>query len=486
MQADSFFHKTAAPEYSYGHSWGNFDKVSSKFLPNELNCLYYTDNCRAYEAEPLAILKFHHMNQFQTQLLTGRTLASLGLVLCVATGVSADLIRMKHGGEVRGKIVSKKSLYPNRLSIQTVSGATVSIPKTEVEFITRRSIVYEEYEIQVRLTPSDVASLWTLSQWCQKNRLKPQRKKHLAQILELDPQNEQAHKALGHIKREGKWTTQEEYMLSRGYVRYKRKYMTPEEKELLENSAAEREKQHQWHSKIYTWTKWLTGRSDKQRQIAVEHFRSLTDPTAVPALGKVLANHSSRDVRLLYIESLTHFDTPASVTSLVKQGLFDVDQGIRSRAVNAVPEARKELASSVLIQHLTNKQNVVVRRAASALSKLGDKSAIPYLIDALVTTHKYRIQVDVPTVGFTMGQGGNISQGTRYQLPPDIMAGLLTGQIPPENISIQGNAAPLKTLRTVRVNQQNPEVLEALKSMTKANFGYDERTWRLWLLSQNS
>ncbi len=431
-------------------------------------------------------LQVFNMNRFRKQLLAGYALVSLGLIVSIPAGASADLIRLKYGGEVRGKIVAEKSIYPNRLSVKTVSGATVSVSKDEIEFITRRSIIYEEYEIQARLTANDVASLWALSQWCQKNRLKVQQKKHLAQIIELDPQNEQAHRALGHIKRNGTWTTQEEYMLSRGYVRYKRKYVTPEEKELLENSADQREKQRQWHSKIATWSKWLVGRSEKQRRIAIEQIRSITDPAAVPALEKVLSDHPSRDVRLLYVESLTHFDTPASVASLVRQGLFDKDPGIRSRAVNAVPETRKGMASSVLIEHLAHKQNVIIRRAASALSKLGDKSAVPYLIDALVTTHKYRVQVDVPTVGFTIGQAGNISQGTPYQLPPDIMAGLLTGQIPPENISLQGNPPPLKTLRTVRVNQQNPEVLETLKSITKVDFGYDERTWKLWLLSQNS
>lgn len=426
------------------------------------------------------------MNRFHLHLLTGRALAGIALLFCIATESSADLIRLKYGGEVRGKIVSSKSSRSGHLDIQTVSGAMVSVSEEDIEFITRRSLVYEEYEMKARLTPRDVASLWSLSQWCQKKRLKPQQKKHLAEILELDPQNEQAHRALGHVKREGKWTTQDEYMLSRGYVRYKRKYVTPEEKELLEKSAAEREELHRWHAKISSWSKWLTGRSDKQRQIAVENIRSLADPAAVPALEKVFADHPSRDVRLLYVESLTHFNTPASVTLLVKQGLFDVDSGIRSRAIQAVPETRKQLASSVLVEHLANKQNVVVRRAASALGKLGEKSAIPFLIDALVTTHKYRVQVDLPTVGFTVGPGGNISQGSQYQLPPDIMAGLLTGQIPPENISTQSNPPPVKAVRTVRVNQQNPEVLEALKLLTKVNFGYDKRTWKLWLLSQNS
>ncbi len=426
------------------------------------------------------------MNRNRIQLPAWRVLASLCFILGIASELPADLIRLKHGGEIRGKIVPEKSHYPNRLSIKTVSGSTVSISKKEVEFITLRSISYEEYEIRLRLTPRDTASLWSLAQWCQKKHLNLQRKKHLNELLELDPENEQAHKALGHIKREGVWTTYAEHMASRGYVRYKGKYITPEEKGLLESTAADREKQQQWHSKIYAWASWLTGRSDNLRRKAVEQIQAIRDPHAVPALKKILANHDSRDVRLLYIDSLTHIEGPVSASSLVLQGIFDVDRGIRMRAIEAVPETQKNIANSVLIQHLNHKQNVIVRRAASALNKLGDKAAIPHLIEALVTTHKYRIQVNVPTIGFSVGQGGNISQGLQNQLPPEIMAGLLTGQIPPENISVQGNAAPLKKLRTVRVNQQNPEVLEALKSLTKVNFGYDERTWKLWLLSQNS
>ncbi|MBL4883902.1 MAG: HEAT repeat domain-containing protein [Planctomycetaceae bacterium] len=427
------------------------------------------------------------MNLNRTHLLLLHVSTSVCLTLGLATESSADLIRLKHGGEVRGKITPQELAYPNRLSIKTVSGATVSVSTQEVDFITRRSLAYEEYEIQVRLTSPDIESLWGLTQWCMNNRLKPQREKHLYEILKLSPEHEQAHIALRHVRREGKWATHAEHMLSRGYVRHRGKFITPEEKSLLENTEADRVSQQQWYARIHLWANWLTGRYEKQRAQAVEQIQSIRDPQAVPALRKIFADQPSRDIRLLYINVLARIDAPSAITALVVQGIYDSDQGVRQRAISSVPESQLNLANQVLIGHLSNQENVIVRRAASALLKTGDKQAIPHLIDALVTSHKYRIEVNAPAVGFTMGPGGNVSQGLQgHQLPPEIMAGLLTGQIPPENISWQGSGPQAKQLRTVRIDQQNPEVLETLKSLTSTDFGYDERTWKLWWLSQNS
>lgn len=403
----------------------------------------------------------------------------------------ADLIRLKHGGEVRGKLVPEESPYPNRIRIKTVSGSTVSVSSQEVEFITRRSATYEEYEIQARLTPHDLESLWKLSQWCQEKRLNTQREKHLHHILELAPENEQAHKALGHVQRGGNWTTHEQYMQSRGYVRYRGKYITPEEKNLLVITEADREKQQQWHSKIHLWGKWLTGQHEKQRQQAEANIKTVNDPHAVPALKKIFASQASRNIRLLYVETLAHIDSPSSAAALVEQGITDADRGIRQRAIIAIPESQIDQANEILIQLLAHKENVIVRRAATALNKLGGKTAIPHLIDSLVTTHQYRIHADVPAPGFTTESGSNGSNSVPKssqspQVSSDVIADLLSNPLASSNISVHGDAPHLQKIRTVRVNQKNPEVLEALKSLTKTNFGYDERTWKLWWLSQNS
>ena len=53
---------------------------------------------------------------------------------------SADLVKLKNGGELRGKIDWKKSNAKSAtISITTLTGATVVVDRSTVEFAIRRS-----------------------------------------------------------------------------------------------------------------------------------------------------------------------------------------------------------------------------------------------------------------------------------------------------------------------------------------------------------
>ncbi|MCA8985782.1 MAG: HEAT repeat domain-containing protein [Planctomycetaceae bacterium] len=417
----------------------------------------------------------------------GWSTAALILGWLCSGSAMADLVKLKTGGELRGKVVSDEQRAPREVSVRTVSGAMVTIRREDVEFIARRSLTYEEYELKARLAADTVAAQWELAEWCVSQRLMQVRERHLERIVELDPENEAAHKALGHQLRGGKWTTHEDYMLSRGYVRYRGRYITPEEKLLLESSQADREKQLAWFEKIRVWSNWLSGRYETQRQLAIEQLKTVDDPHAVPALRNFLEEHAAREVRIVYINTLSQIPFPDATVALAHLAVFDADQGIRLRAVNTIPEQATGMAAGEFIGYLRHADNLVVRRAGSALKQLGDQQAVPYLIEALVTNHKYRVAVEHPAVGVTLGPGGMVTPGVQPPLlPPDLQAALLTGYLSPESIHPPPNPAGAKQWVTVRVDQQNPEVLEALREITQADFGFDKRTWKLWWMAQNS
>jgi len=396
------------------------------------------------------------------------------------------MIRLKSGGEVRGKVLNDRNAQTSDLSIRTVAGALVTVPREQVEFVARRSMLYEEYELKSRLTPNTVEDQWSLAEWCVEKRMMRQREIHLERILELDPENASAHQGLGHVQRNGAWTTHEQDMLARGYVKYRGRFITPEEKLLLDNSEEDREQQLAWYEKIRVWSTWLTGRYDGPRKKAIAELKDLNDPHAVPALQNFFGENTNRDVRIVYIQTLGQIASPEAVNALVDLAVGENDQGLRIRAIEQIPPEADDQAAQALVGYLQHDDNLVVRRAASALKSLGDHKAVPYLIEALVTTHKYRYAVDAPAVGVTLGPGGATSGLQPPLLPPGIEAGLRTGLIPPENVIPPQSPVSIKQWRTVRVDQQNREVLEALQEITQVNFGYDERTWKLWWMSQNS
>ena len=406
-------------------------------------------------------------------------------MISLPLSLRADLVRLKQGGELRGKIVTNANEVGYRVCVRTVTGAIITVHKKDVEFETRRPLYYETYELKSRLVPETVEAQWEMAEWCREQRLKRQQEIHLEKMLAIDPDHEVAHRLLGHVERDGKWASLEEHMLDQGYVKHRGRYITPEEKMLLEHSQEERERQSEWMAKASLWASWLTGRLDKQREIALENFRGIDDPLAIPGLQRHLGEQENRDLRNLYIETLSQINDSSAISALVRMGVFDGDRGLRMRAIEKIPENQTNFAVAEFVQHLRDSQNVVVRRAATGLRTLGSSKAVPQLIDALVTNHSYRIKVPNPTTGVSIGPGGAVSSGGGSILPPDIQAALLTGVMSPDNIILPPGAQSFHW-ETVNIAQQNPEVLEALKSLTSVDFGFDERTWKLWLLSQNT
>ncbi|MCA8987674.1 MAG: HEAT repeat domain-containing protein [Planctomycetaceae bacterium] len=407
-------------------------------------------------------------------------------VCAQAHSAHADLVKLKNGGEIRGKLVTTAAEQSRSVSVRTMSGAIVTVSTLDVEFQAKRPLTFEEYELRARLVPETIEDHWELSEWCRENHLSRQREAHLEQMIVLDPEHEIAHRALGHIQRDGVWTTLDDHMTRQGYVKYRGRYITPEEKQLLEQSREERDQQRNWLAQVNLWTDWLEGRRDDQRQQALQHFKEINDPSAIPALQRYLAERPERNYRELFLEVVGSIRGQAATAALVKMAVYDGDSGIRHKALTSIGPGQSDYAVAEFINHLHADENIVVRRAASGLKELGGQKAIPQLIEALVTNHAYRVQVPNPTVGVSLGTSGLANSSSSIPvLPPDLQAGVMTGMIPPENIHLPRSNRSFHW-QTVRIDQKNPEVLEALRELTDADFGFDERTWRLWWLSQNS
>lgn len=410
-------------------------------------------------------------------------IAALGgaLFLLTPPRVGADLIKLKNGGEVRGRIVPSRSADAEAtITVEALTGAVVVVARDEVQFLTRRSPKVEEYETRSKIVPDTVADRWDLAEWCRENGLNEQRAEQLERILELDPEHEGAHHALGHALRDGQWLTRDELMTSQGYVKHKGKYITPQELELLEKSAAELEAEREWFRKVRLWSGWLTGRSAQRSSEALAELKSIRDPYAVAALVHHFQDSDNKPVRELYVQILAQIPGDKPVPPLVKQSLMDVDVEIRSAALEGISLPRRAAAVPFYEHELKNGLNIIVRRAAAALERFGTEQSAPALIEALLTTHRYRVRVPdhSKTMSFsTDGSFGNTGSG----LPPEIEAMLRAGQLPHGVIVNQLNPAvqPMKTI-TINYEHQNPEVLSALRKLTGENFGYDERTWKLW------
>ena len=277
--------------------------------------------------------------------------------------------------------------------------------------------------------------------------------------------------------------SKDEAMAREGYVRHKGRYITSQEKALLEQSDEKHAVDVEWYRKIRQWADWLSGNNQEHRSAAIRNLTDLRDPRAVPTLEKLFRNHPDREVRRLYLRSLKSISGSAPVAALVTQSLQDIDRELRRLARETIPPDQSSLAADLYAGRLQHADNVVVRRAALALDRLADERTIPRLIDALVTRHRYQVRVrdTSNTVSFDTDGSFQMGGGSRgSMLPGDVEAALLAGQLPFGAVVVPPPGTQQTRLVTVRYEHNNAEVLDALKSLTGRDFGFDERTWRLW------
>jgi hypothetical protein len=408
--------------------------------------------------------------------------ASLSVAALASAVANADVVKLNSGGELRGVVqepADSASADDASLTIETLTGGTITVARSDVSFITRRPRILEEHEVRAKAAPNTVAAQWELAEWCRENRLEEQRNEHLQKIVALEPDHAAARSALGQKNYDGEWMTRDELMRSRGLVEHKGRWVTPAELDLIEKTAAERDREQSWFAEIRKLKGWLRGTSDDLRRKSVEHLKALRDPDAVPALAKFFRDDPAPAVRNIYVAVLAEIPGPKPVSALVTQALHDVDRSVRDAAFESIDESRYDAALPYFLQGLRNEKNVVVRRAGRGLEQVGDERAIPDLIKALITSHRYRIQVPDNSQTISVTSNGTFGAGGS-PLPPEIAGALLTGALPNGVIVIDPTRPVQTRIVTITVNEENTEVLSALRKITGESFGFDERTWRLW------
>jgi hypothetical protein len=396
-----------------------------------------------------------------------------------------DFVSLRNGGEVRGELLTdpKSKARGEVVTIRSLSGAIVSIGKLEVDAVVRRRMAVEEYETRRRELPDTVQAHTELAEWCRQKTLPKERESHLRRTIELDPENVAAHRALGHIRHQGRWSTQDEVMTSRGYVKYKGKYLLPQELEMILQDERVTESEKGWFKRVKMWHGWLNGENGDRRSEALSQLNSIREPDAVAALARSFRGEPDDDLRLLYVKTLGRISGDRPLPALVSQSLWDESNFVRDAAIKGVRSKDVNKAIPMYVRALKNAVNAVVNRAGAALGQIGEEKVIPQLIDALVTRHEYIVMV--PEGGIGIPSGGMIPVGTS-PLPPQIEGLLATGQLPyGVNVQAPANAVRMKEV-TIYRDEENQSVLQALVLLTGEALGFDEPAWKKWYNSQHN
>jgi hypothetical protein len=153
----------------------------------------------------------------------------------LAGAAAADELYLKGGGRLSGRIVSR-----TETTIEVDVGAgRIGVPTSSVLRIEEGRSPLQEYEERAgRLAPGDVEGWVALGEWATTKGLGTQAREAYHRALAASPDDPRANGALGNVKTNGKWVSEEESYRARGYVQYEGEWVTAAERDAAERARA--------------------------------------------------------------------------------------------------------------------------------------------------------------------------------------------------------------------------------------------------------
>jgi HEAT repeats len=395
----------------------------------------------------------------RTIFFTGRRLrlVAAAVVWMLATEAArGDVFELANGGRVEGRLVESPDDKEQNVVVELAGGGRLSIPRVQIARMDAISQVEAEYKKRSRSSPDTVEAHWEHAEWCREHKMRSQAQQHLARILELDPNHEQARALLGFRQKDGQWMTRDDVMDGRGMVMYEGRYVTRQHVELLERQKETKVSHADWANNLERMRRWLTGRRQDRASEALAEIQSIGDPLAAEAVVAMLRREEDAELKRLWMDVASRMDHQAAVDALVELSLLDEDPEVRHQSLEYLVKSGRKGLVAPYIRALKDRNNEIVNRAGAALGQIGDAGAIGPLIDALVTKHKFKVT------------DGNPDQHA-YTFSPQ-KGGMTFGGSGPQFVT--------QALR-------NPDVLGALVTLSGgASFDYDQGQWRRWLAAQ--
>jgi hypothetical protein len=169
------------------------------------------------------------------------------------------------------------------------------------------------YRHQRAQAPPTIEGQLELARWCGKRRLLEQQRAHLTRVLQIEPNQREARRLLGHRLVDGTWLSEEQ--------------MAEQAERALESAAAMRE----WKPRLEKILDGLAHRGQRQRRAAAERLEAIDDPAAVEPIEALLCTRGE-EVALLALETIHRMAAPEAAVALARQAVFSPWETVRHTA----------------------------------------------------------------------------------------------------------------------------------------------------------
>lgn len=162
------------------------------------------------------------------------TIALSAVLVLVPSLLRADEVYLKGGAKFSGRIESQT----DTMVTINIGDGVVGVPMVRVERIEKGHSPLDEYDRRAKALGEQDAEGWrALGRWANSQGLQAQAREAARKVLVVLPDDPEARGALGYVKQDGRWMTEEESYKARGYVQVGGEWMTRAEAQMAQASA---------------------------------------------------------------------------------------------------------------------------------------------------------------------------------------------------------------------------------------------------------
>lgn len=185
------------------------------------------------------------------------------------------------------------------------------------------------YQRQRKQQADTVEGHLAMAAWCADRKLVEQQRAHLARVLQLDPNHQEARRQLGYQRVGGAWVSEQE----------------------IEQNGASAERSaaalRQWQPKLEEIGQGLLHRSLLTQQKAKERLLAVTDPAAIPAMEQVFGGSERLALHLVdALAGISHDDAAVALAGLAALSPTDA---VGTKAVEKLKARKFESYVPVLL-----------------------------------------------------------------------------------------------------------------------------------------
>jgi len=156
--------------------------------------------------------------------------SALAILVMAAVPALADDVYLRGGGQITGQIIEQTA---ESVTVD-IGGGSLTVNMSSVVGIEQSMSPLQEYRARAgQIAAGDAESWRELARWAEGEMLSSQAADAWGHVLGVLPDDEEANRAFGRVRLDGRWVSEEESYIARGYVDFEGQWMTPQEQQAI-------------------------------------------------------------------------------------------------------------------------------------------------------------------------------------------------------------------------------------------------------------